>query len=243
MKAAPMLLMFSDMDGSLLDHHSYSFAAALPMITALEQLDIPLILASSKTRAEILDLRTALGNRHPFIVENGAAIVIPKQAFPVQPFDTLPTTGPGYRRPRATPLLQEVNAVNVTRDVWCTFSPDQVDLDFRNPELLKQFVSIIRQYLDAGVRIFRLNAVAFLSKIPGATCLNLQETYDVVRLLRTLVECARPDTVIITETNIPHRENLSYFGNANEAHCVYNFSLPPLLVYALLTGDCSYLKQ
>jgi predicted mannosyl-3-phosphoglycerate phosphatase (HAD superfamily) len=88
MKAAPMLLVFSDMDGSLLDHHSYSFAAALPMITALEQLDIPLILASSKTRAEILDLRTALGNRHPFIVENGAAIVIPKQAFPVQPVDT-----------------------------------------------------------------------------------------------------------------------------------------------------------
>ena len=146
-------------------------------------------------------------------------------------------------RPRTTPLLQEVNAVDGTRHVWCTFSPDQVDLDFRNPEVLKQFVSIIRQYLDAGVRIFRLDAVAFLWKIPGTTCLNLQETHEVVRLLRTLVEYARPDTVIITETNIPHRENLSYFGNANEAHCVYNFSLPPLLVYALVTGDCSYLKQ
>ena len=146
-------------------------------------------------------------------------------------------------RPRTTPLLQEVTAVDGERHVWCTFSPDQVDLDFRNPQVLKQFVSIIRQYLDAGIRIFRLDAVAFLWKIPGTTCLNLEETHEVVRLLRTLVEHARPDTVLITETNIPNRENLSYFGNANEAHCVYNFSLPPLLVYALVTGDCSYLKQ
>lgn len=146
-------------------------------------------------------------------------------------------------RPRTTPLLHEVNAIEGLRHVWCTFSPDQVDLDFRNPEVLKQFVSIVRQYLDAGVRIFRLDAVAFLWKIPGTTCLNLEETHEVVRLLRTLVEHARPDTVLITETNIPNRENLSYFGNANEAHCVYNFSLPPLLVYALLTGDCTYLKQ
>lgn len=146
-------------------------------------------------------------------------------------------------RPRTTPLLQEVQALDGTRHVWCTFSPDQVDLDFRNPEVLKQFVSIIRQYLDAGIRIFRLDAVAFLWKIPGTTCLNLEETHEIVRLLRTLVEYARPDAILITETNIPNWENLSYFGNANEAHCVYNFSLPPLLVNALVTGDCTYLKQ
>jgi sucrose phosphorylase len=118
-----------------------------------------------------------------------------------------------------------------------------VDLDFRNPEVLKQFVSILRQYLDSGVRLFRLDAVAFLWKIPGTSCVNLEETHEVVRLLRTLVEHARSDAVIITETNIPNRENLSYFGNANEAHCVYNFSLPPLLVNTLITGDCGYLKQ
>ncbi|MEH6610314.1 MAG: sugar phosphorylase [Halioglobus sp.] len=146
-------------------------------------------------------------------------------------------------RPRTTPLLREVEAIDGTRFVWCTFSPDQIDLDFRNPEVLKQFVSIIRQYLDAGVRIFRLDAVAFLWKVPGTNSLNLEETHEVVRLLRTLVEYARNDTLLITETNIPNRENLSYFGNANEAHCVYNFSLPPLLVNTLVTGDCSYLKQ
>jgi sucrose phosphorylase len=146
-------------------------------------------------------------------------------------------------RPRTSPLLREVETVNGIEHVWCTFSHDQVDLDFRNTEVLKQFVSILRQYLDSGIRLFRLDAVAFLWKVPGTTCLNLAETHEVVRLLRTLVEHARPDAVLITETNIPNRENLSYFGNANEAHCVYNFSLPPLLVNTLITGDCAYLKQ
>ena len=146
-------------------------------------------------------------------------------------------------RPRTSPLLREVETPAGTRHVWCTFSHDQVDLDFRNPEVLKQFVSILRHYLDEGVRIFRLDAVAFLWKVPGTSCINLEETHEVVRLLRTLVEHARADAVVITETNIPNRENLSYFGNGNEAHCVYNFSLPPLLLNTLVTGDCTYLKH
>ncbi len=146
-------------------------------------------------------------------------------------------------RPRTSPLLRPAETPRGTEYVWCTFSHDQVDLDFRNPEVLKHFVSIIRHYLDCGVRIFRLDAVAFLWKVPGTSCLNLDETHEVVRLLRTLVEHARADAMLITETNIPNRENLSYFGNANEAHCVYNFSLPPLLLNTLVTGDCNYLKQ
>ena len=146
-------------------------------------------------------------------------------------------------RPRTSALLREVETAAGTKHVWCTFSHDQVDLDFRNPEVLKQFASIIRQYLDAGVRIFRLDAIAFVWKVPGTDCLNLEETHELVRLIRTLVEHVDPRAMLITETNIPNRENLSYFGNANEAHCVYNFSLPPLLVNTLLTGDCQYLKQ
>ena len=123
-------------------------------------------------------------------------------------------------RPRTSPLLREVETNEGTRYVWCTFSHDQVDLDFRNPEVLCQFASILRQYLDNGVRIFRLDAVAFLWKIPGTECLNLEETHEVVRLLRTLVEHARPDALLITETNIPNQQNLSYFGNAIAAQCV-----------------------
>jgi sucrose phosphorylase len=146
-------------------------------------------------------------------------------------------------RPRTNALLREVETAKGTQHVWCTFSHDQVDLNFKNPQVLKEFVHIIRQYLDHGVRIFRLDAVAFLWKEVGTNCLNLEQTHEVVRLLRSLIEQARPDAVIITETNIPNRQNLAYFGNANEAHCIYNFSLPPLLVNSLVTGNCDYLKQ
>ncbi len=146
-------------------------------------------------------------------------------------------------RPRTNPLLHAVETADGDKHVWCTFSHDQVDLNFANPDVLLEFVKIVRFYLDRGVRIFRLDAVAFLWKIIGTSCLNLSQTHEVVRLLRTLIEHVRPDAMIITETNIPNRENLSYFGNANEAHCVYNFSLPPLLLNTLITGDCGYLKQ
>ncbi|MFT5312128.1 MAG: sucrose phosphorylase [Paraglaciecola sp.] len=146
-------------------------------------------------------------------------------------------------RPRTSDLLRLTKTAKGEQHVWCTFSHDQVDFDFRNPKVLKTFVSIIRQYLDKGIRLFRLDAVAFLWKKMNSPCINLQETHEVVRLLRTLIEYAQQDAVIITETNIPNRQNLSYFGNANEAHGIYNFSLPPLLVNTLVTGNCRHLKS
>lgn len=146
-------------------------------------------------------------------------------------------------RPRTSPLLKPVETANGIRHVWCTFSHDQIDLDFANPQVLLEFLGIIRQYLDHGVRIFRLDAVAFLWKELGTRCINLPETHEMIRLLRVLIEHAAPGSIIITETNIPNMENLSYFGNANEAHCVYNFSLPPLLVHTLLTGNSQALKN
>lgn len=145
-------------------------------------------------------------------------------------------------RPRTSDLLRLTETAEGEKYVWCTFSHDQVDFDFRNPKVLLAFVSIMRQYLDAGIRIFRLDAVAFLWKKLGSPSINLEETHEVVRLLRTLIEHAVADAVIITETNIPNRQNLTYFGNANEAHGIYNFSLPPLLVNTLVTGNCRHLK-
>lgn len=145
-------------------------------------------------------------------------------------------------RPRTSPLLNEVQTLDGKRHVWCTFSHDQVDLNFQNPTVLLEFVKIIRHYLDMGVKIFRLDAVAFLWKVPGTTSLNLEQTHEAVRLVRTLIEHAVPEAIIITETNIPLRENLAYFGNANEAHLVYNFSLPPLLINTMVSGSCKALK-
>jgi sucrose phosphorylase len=146
-------------------------------------------------------------------------------------------------RPRTSPLLKEVNTGKGQKFVWCTFSHDQVDFDFRNPEVLKAFAAIIRQYLDSGVKIFRFDAIAFIWKIVGRDSINLPQTHEIVRLLRTLIESADPQAIIITETNIPNTQNLTYFGNANEAHGIYNFSLPPLLINTLLTGNCLYLKR
>ena len=146
-------------------------------------------------------------------------------------------------RPRTSPLLRKTETGKGVQHVWCTFSHDQVDFDFRNPAVLKSFIEIIRLYLDMGVKIFRFDAVAFLWKTSNSRCINLPETHEVVRLLRTLIEHAQPDAMIITETNVPYTQNLTYFGNANEAHSIYNFSLPPLLINTLITGDCSHLKR
>jgi sucrose phosphorylase len=146
-------------------------------------------------------------------------------------------------RPRVSPLLRETETKDGTKHVWCTFSHDQVDFDFRNPKVLLTFIDIIRLYIDKGAKIFRLDAVAFLWKIVGTNCINLPQTHEVIRLIRTLIEHVDPSIIIITETNIPNRENLTYFGNANEAHAIYNFSLPPLLVNTLVTGNCKYLKS
>jgi len=145
-------------------------------------------------------------------------------------------------RPRTSPLLCEVKTSGGPRHVWCTFSHDQVDFDFQNPQVLIEFVRIIALYLQQGVRIFRLDAIAFLWKQIGTNCLNLLQTHEIVRVLRRLLDYYDRSAVIITETNIPNRENLSYFGNANEAHGIYNFALPPLLLHTLLSADCTYLK-
>ena len=145
-------------------------------------------------------------------------------------------------RPRTNDLLRAVETVDGVKYVWCTFSHDQVDLNFENPDVLIEFIRIVRFYLDKGVRIFRLDAIAFIWKIIGTDCLNLEQTHEIVRLLRTVIEHVRPDAILITETNIPNRDNIAYFGNGNEAHCIYNFSLPPLLLNTFMTGNCSYLK-
>ncbi len=145
-------------------------------------------------------------------------------------------------RPRNSELMTEIETTEGTRHVWCTFSADQVDLNFSNPRVLIEFVRIIREYLNHGITLFRMDAVPFLWKQAGTACIHLQQTHEIIKLLRSLIEHHSPEAVIICENNVPNRENLTYFGNANEAHIIYNFSLPPLLVFTLLSGDCRHLK-
>jgi sucrose phosphorylase len=146
-------------------------------------------------------------------------------------------------RPRPSPLLYAHETDAGGKWVWCTFGPDQIDLDFSNPNLLCEFIRLLRFYIDKGVRVFRLDAVGFLWKQSGTNCLHLQETHEIVKLMRTLIDHLDDNIWLITETNVPAHENLEYFGNSNEAHLIYNFALPPLLVHALLTGRSSYLRR
>lgn len=144
-------------------------------------------------------------------------------------------------RPRTTPLLQEVETAMGTRHVWCTFSHDQIDLDFRNPDVLLEILRIIRLHIDEGVRIIRLDAVAFLWKQLGTNCIHLPQTHAVIQLMRLLMDYASETVILLTETNVPKAENLSYFGHRNEAHVVYNFPLPPLILHAMMSGNAKYL--
>lgn len=146
-------------------------------------------------------------------------------------------------RPRTTPLLQQVETRDGPRHVWCTFSHDQIDLDFTNPEVLLEMLRIIRMHIDKGVRILRLDAVAFIWKEPGTSCIHLPQTHAIVQLLRLLSDYATEAVVLLTETNVPRTENLSYFGNRNEAHAIYNFPLPPLVLHAMQSGSARHLHR
>ena len=146
-------------------------------------------------------------------------------------------------RPRSTPVLVPAHTHKGLKHVWATFSEDQIDVNFENPDVLFEFIHIMLLYISKGSRFIRLDAIAYLWKKQGTRCINLRETHEVVKLLRDIVDLVAHGTVIITETNVPNGENLSYFGNSDEAHMVYQFTLPPLLLHALHHGDSTYLSR
>ena len=147
-------------------------------------------------------------------------------------------------RPRALPLLTEFETPAGRRKLWTTFSGDQVDVNVRNPAVLLALIDVLLFYVSQRARFIRLDAIAFLWKEVGTTCLHLPQTHRIVQLMRAVLEDVAPDTMVITETNVPHVDNLSYFGNGtNEAHLVYNFALPPLVLHTLAAGDATRLTQ
>ena len=146
-------------------------------------------------------------------------------------------------RPREHKLLKRIKLFDKNRYLWRTFSPDQIDLNFQNPKVLMRFIKIILNLISHGVKIFRLDAIAYLWKQNGTSCINHQKTHNIIKLIRSICDLLKTKTIIITETNLPEKENLSYFGNNDESNWVYNFSLPPLLVYSLLFEDSSKITK
>ena len=145
-------------------------------------------------------------------------------------------------RPRSTPVLTKVRTHRGMKHVWATFSNDQIDLNYANPTVLLEFIDIILYYIRRGARMLRLDAVAYLWKQIGTSCIHLPQTHEVIKLIREVLALVEPGVWLLTETNVPHRENISYFGQGDEAHLVYQFSLPPLLLHALYAGDTRYLS-
>jgi len=146
-------------------------------------------------------------------------------------------------RPRTTPLFTPVPTNRGVREVWTTFSADQIDWNYSEPAVLLEMIDVFLFYLAQGADIIRLDAIAYLWKTPGTSCIHLPQTHTVVKILRDIIDAAVPGVLLLTETNVPHEENISYFGDGDEAHMVYLFSLPPLLLDALLSGDGTYLNR
>ena len=147
-------------------------------------------------------------------------------------------------RPRALPLFHNYRDSNgKIHQIWTTFSKDQVDLNFKSPELLLEMIDILLFYLEQGARIIRLDAIAFCWKKSGTRCLHEPQAHLLVKLFRAIADEACPGTIILTEANVPHQENISYFGNGDEAQMVYQFPLPPLVAQAILRQNAKILTN
>ncbi|WP_449551084.1 sugar phosphorylase [Lelliottia amnigena] len=148
-------------------------------------------------------------------------------------------------RPRALPLLTPFTLADGSiRHLWTTFSDDQIDLNFASPQVLIAMVDVLLHYLIEGADYIRLDAVGFMWKVPGTTCLHLENTHRLIQLFRAITDMVAPGTVIITETNVPHKDNISYFGDgSNEAQMVYQFSLPPLVLHSIHSENVQALCQ
>ena len=145
-------------------------------------------------------------------------------------------------RPRTSPLLTRFETASGPRWVWTTFGPDQVDLDYRNPEVLLRMLEVMLTYVERGADLLRMDAVAYLWKRPGTSCVHLPQTHQLVKLFRDVLDEVAPWVQIVTETNVPQRDNVSYFGDGlDEAQMVYQFPLAPLVLDAFAGGDATRL--
>ena len=147
-------------------------------------------------------------------------------------------------RPRTSDILTKFHTIDGPRYVWTTFSEDQVDINFRDPYALRELIRGLLYYVRRGADIIRLDAVTYIWAEPGTECVQLPETHEIVKLLRDVMDTVAPNVALVTETNVPHEDNISYFGNGNdEAHMVYNFALPPLVLHTFYREDVTAFSQ
>ncbi len=160
------------------------------------------------------------------------------------PDDLTPDQRRKIFRPRTSEILTRYYSYSGPQYVWTTFSEDQIDLNFRNPAVLLRVIDGLLLYVRNGADILRLDAVTYIWAEPGTECVHLPETHEIVKLIRDVMDLVAPGVALLTETNVPHRANISYFGNGrDEAHMVYNFALPPLVLYTFYREDTAALSK
>ncbi len=159
-------------------------------------------------------------------------------------------------RPRARPLLSAEETDKGEIYVWTTFSDDQIDLNFANPLVLLEIIDLLLFYVEHGARLIRLDAIGYAWKQVGTSSLNLPQAHSLVKIFRSVMNIAAPQVGLITETNVPHEENIKYFGepfaendpsdqpqDGDEAQMVYQFSLAPLILHSFYSSDVSVLTN
>ncbi|KGG12660.1 putative sucrose phosphorylase [Prochlorococcus sp. MIT 0601] len=146
-------------------------------------------------------------------------------------------------RPRSSSLFTSLATINGTKEVWTTFGPDQIDVNWKEPYIVIEFLKLIIRYIKSGIKWIRLDAVGYIWKESGTTCLHRTQVHQLVRSLRIEMEQIFSEGVLITETNVPEKENISYLQSGDEAHLAYNFPLPPLLLEALISNKCDLLNN
>lgn len=151
----------------------------------------------------------------------------------------------GVVRPRTTSLSTRFRTSDGSiRALWTTFSADQVDLDYANPAVFLETARVLLHYVARGAQALRLDAVTYLWKELGTSCTSLPQTHRLLKAMRALLEIAAPWVVLLTETNVPHTENVGYFGDGyDEAQLAYNFALPPLALHSASAGDAGALRR
>ncbi len=148
------------------------------------------------------------------------------------------------RRPRTSDVLSRFESIDGPLWVWTTFSRDQIDLNYRNPRVLLSSVDTLLFYVRMGADLVRLDAITYLWKEVGTPSASLEETHTIVKLFRDVLDLAAPQVALVTESNVPHAENISYFGDGrDEAQLVYNFALPPLVLHAFYREDTTRLSR
>jgi len=147
-------------------------------------------------------------------------------------------------RPRALPLLTKFETAAGEKLIWTTFSTDQIDLNYKDEDVFLKIIELLLFYASKGAKAIRLDAIGFMWKEIGTNCMHLPQAHTAIQLFRDIFSVTAPETLIITETNVPHKENISYFGDGNnEAQLVYQFPLPPLVLYSFVSGSAGYLSK